>query len=562
MKTKTRRGVRATTAVAVAGSLLGAQALVSAAAAGTTTVVGWTPAAGPSLWSDSNCTSGGAAPSNTPASPPSDALPLTVHGYVSDSGPHSTGSSDTAWTYAPAASSQGGPVVTIPTSTTGMSIDVGGATSGRLMVIYNSTSNNQTTNYVGVWNFATTASWQTVTAGSLTWYRWQPANLLTQAGWQPANTSLLQSQNLPMTLGSFLNGKPGTAQAAFELGCTGTFSIDHLTVTDSNTNVTDYDLQTPTSSTSISQGATRVSYGGSTTIATSTSSTDNGVTTNNPAGTDTLQSSTDGGTIWTTVATGPTNATGPTTFTVKPTRTTLYRVGYSSSTALDPQPSTSGQVSVAVAPTVRLSSSTSSTNVKKSVTFTTRLQPALANVTVTFKQASGTSWASIGTATTNSTGVATLVRSRSTMGAWKVESSIGARPGYLSATSNAVTVKVYQPVSLSIYRSYSTVYVGRSFRIYGTMSPHWSGIPLQLQQYVGGRWIVVASGHTGTRGAYSFTKTARSVGTASFRVVAPASGYRRMGRSAVVKVSIVRAPVYTPPPPPPPPPGGGGSGIG
>lgn len=561
MNIKMRRALRATAAVAVAGSLIGVQALTSAASAGTTTMVAWTPAAGPSLWSDKNCTSGGAAPSNTPATPPSDALPLSgAQSYAVDSGPHSR-ATDTAWTYKPSAGSQGGPVVTIPTSTTGMSIDVQGATSGRLMVTYSSTSNNQTTDYVGVWNFTTTAAWQTVTAGSLTWYRWQPANLLTPAGWQPANVPFLQTQNVPMTLGSFFNGKSGTAQAAFELGCTGQFSVDHLQVTNTNadasTNVTDYNLQTPTSATTISQAATKVTYGASTTIATSTTSTDNSVTTTNPTGTDTLQASVDGGVSWTNAATAPTG----TTFTVKPTRNTGYQVQYNSSTALNPQPSTSGVVSVAVAPLLKVSASTTKVNVGKSVTFTARTTPVLANRTVTFQQASGTSWVALGSATTNSSGVATLTRSRSTKGAWKVRSNLSNVPGYAAVTSGSVTVGVYQPVSISIYRSTTSVYVGRYFRIYGTVTPHSSGIGLQLQQYVGGRWIIVATGHSGTRGAYSFSKLARSAGVATFRVVAPASGYRKYGRSTTVKVTIVRPPVYVPPPPPPSP-GGGGSGIG
>ena len=557
MTTKRRRGLRATAAVALTGGLICAQALVSTAMAGTTTEVTWTPAAGPSLWSDGDCASGTNAPSSNPTSPQTDARTLAgTQTYAADSGPHASGASDTAWSYAPA-SAEVGPTVAIPTSTTDLSVDVAGPTSGRLLVTFTDTKGNT---YAGVQALSATGSgWQTLQSSTLTWYVWSTPFLAPSPSWQPANKSLLTGTNTPQSLTDFFNNKAGTAQASFELGCSGAFSIDHLRVTDASTNVTDYDLQTPASATTITQGAAKVIYGGSTTIGTSTTSTDNGVTTTNPAGTDTLQSSTDGGATWTDAATGTTG----TTFTVKPSRATMYRVEYASATPLNPQPSTSSSVMVTVAPSVRLSVSTSSVNIGKAVTFTTRLQPALPNVTVTFKQASGTSWVLLGTATTNASGVATLVRSRGMTGPWKVQSSIGAVTGYVGAASTVVTVKVYQPVSISIYRSYSTVYVGRTFRIYGALTPHWSGIPVSLQQYLSGRWVTVATGKSGTHGAYSFTRTAHATGTASFRVLTPASGYRRAGRSAVVKVSIVWAPVTAPPPPPPPTGGGGGgSGIG
>ena len=132
--------------------------------------------------------------------------------------------------------------------------------------------------------------------------------------------------------------------------------------------------------------------------------------------------------------------------------------------------------------------------------------------------------------------------------------------GYLSTVSNTVSVGVYQPVAISIARSAGTVPVGHSFRIYGVVTPRSSGIGLQLQQYVGGRWVVIATGRSGTGGAYSFTKVARYLGTATFRLVAPASGYRLSGHSSVTRVTIYKP--YTPPPPPPPTGGGGGGGSG
>ncbi|MGN6722736.1 MAG: hypothetical protein ACTHJM_09000 [Marmoricola sp.] len=564
MNSKMGRAFRATAAVAVVGSLIGLQALTSAANADTT--ITWMPSSGPSLWSDTNCTTDNSAPSSTPSTPPTDAQSRGgTQTYVADGGPHSTGASDVGWSYAPAATAQGGPVVTIPTvaTTTGLSVDVQGATNGRLLVVYNTkNSNDGTVNYVGVWNFTTPSGWNTVTSnassGALTWYIWV-VNPITQAGsWRAANNQLvnLQVQNVPQSLSAFFKGKTGTAQAAFELGCGASFAIDHLKVTDSAAGVTDYNLQTPTSSTTISQGTSKITYGGSTTIKATTTVSNGGTT--NPTDTVTLQSSTDGGSTWSTSATGAPGST----FTVKPTKNTKYRVQYASSTALNPQPSTSGQVSVAVGPVLKISASTTKVNIGKSVTFTARTTPALANRTVTFQQASGSSWVSLGSATTNSSGVATLTKSRSATGAWKVRSNLANVPGYAAVTSSSVSVGVYQPVSVSAYRTWSTVYLGNSLRIYGTVSPHSSGIALQLQQYVGGRWILVASGRTGSRGAYSFTKVARNLGTATFRVRVPASGYRKAATSSTVKVSIVRRPVYNPPPPPPPSGGGGGGGSG
>lgn len=556
MNSTRRRIARATAAVA-AVSLIGLQSILSSAVASTVTTTIWMPSSGPSLWSDANCVSDNSAPTNTPTSPPSDALSIAgTQTYIADTGSHSTGASDVAWSYAPAGGSEAGPTVTIPTSTTGLSIDVHGATTGRLMVVYNTTSNGQALNYVGIWDFTTSAGWQTVTAGSLTWYQWQPATLFDAAHWNPANVPLLQSQNVPESLSTFFQGKTGTAQAAFELGCTGPFALDHLRVTDSSTNVVDYDGQTPTSTTSATQGASRVGYGATTTITSSTSSTDGGVTTANPAGVETLMGSTDGGATWTTVGTAAPGAT----FTVKPTRTTAYQVRYTSSTALNPQPSSSDVLTVAVVPKAVLSASATHVNIGHADTFTLRLTPAIANATVTFQQASGTSWAGIGTAMTNSSGVATLVKARSSIGTWHVRATVAAPPGYLATTSNTMSVGVYQPVAISIARSASSVRVGYAFRIYGVVTPHVYGIPLQLQQYVGGRWVTVATGHSLSRGAYSFTKVAHYTGIATFRVVAPASGYRLRGGSSIVHVTIYVP--YSPPPPPPPSGGGGGGGSG
>ncbi|MGN6162258.1 MAG: hypothetical protein ACTHOG_11235 [Marmoricola sp.] len=562
MKSTKRRRFRMGAAALAAVSLVGLQVVSSGAAhaTGTTTFTTWMPSSAPALWSDGNCTSNGAAPSNTPSTPPTDAQHLSgTQTYVSDTGAHSRGATDVGWNYAPAASTQGGPVVTIPTSTTAMSVDVQGATSGRLMVLYDMTSNNQTVNYVGVWNFTTAAGWNTVTAGDLTWYYWQPGNPLTPGSWQPANVPFLQSQNVPESLSTFFNGKSGTARAAFELGCTGAFAFDHLRVTAAG-NITDYDVQTPTSSTTATQGATSVPYGSSTTITPRTQTSDGGVTIVNPAGLNTLEKSVAGG-AWTVDQT----AAPGTVFTVAPTKATQYRVLYASST-LDPLPSTSNVLSVAVKPGLRLSATASKINVGKADTFHAALQPAAPNVTVTFQQLSGTTWTTLGSAATNTSGVATLVKARATTGVWKVRSVVAARTGYLATTSNTISVGVYQPVSITAYRTWSTVYVGRYLRIYGAVTPHVANIPLQFQQYTGGRWVVVATGRSGTKGSYAFTKLARTVGTATFRVVAPASGYRKLGVSPIVKVSIVRAPVSAPPPPPPPPPsgggGGGGSGIG
>ena len=577
MDTKWRRTFRATAAIAVAGSLLGVQALVSAASAGTTTV--WTPGQGAlantGFWSNT-CPSANAEPANlhsTNLTEDSTGVSSTRSFVV---GPN--GLPDTAWQYAPGANVEAGiSLGNLPLTTTdlGISVDTPNAgASGRLLVAYTDSTGRQ---YVGEQRLTTTSGWQSLTTtgtGTLNWWQYYQNGV---NHWAKPGSLGLNGNPLAASLASFLTddnyAKGGTFSAAYQFGCNGSFAVDHLLITDSGTGVSEYDLQTPTSITTASSAVSRVRYGATTTVTAATQSQDSGAAATKAGDTETLQSSTDGGKTWTTVTTAATTATDPggATFTVKPLRRTQYRVEYSSQTALDPQPSTSGPIAIAVLPGITMSASSTRTNVGKAVTFTTRLTPALANATVTFAQASGTSWANIGTATTNSSGVATLVKSRSTSGAWRVRSTVGAVPGYDAATSNAVSVGVYQPVTISAYRSYSTVYVGRSFRIYGTLTPHWSGIPLQLQQYVGSRWIVVSRGHSGTRGAYSFTKVARSVGVASFRVVAPASGYRRYGKSVTVKVTIVRAPVYTPPPPPPPPTstggggsggGGGGSGIG
>lgn len=571
MTTKTRRRLRATVAAAVTSSLIGLPMLAGTANATTPTEVTWTPSAAPAgtgFWSN-GCPTTGSSGTGIPND--SSNLHKTLlddqKAISASMTPVPENGTDVGWQYTPAGTGEGGPSFTLanPTSTTSIAATVRGPSTGHAMVFYQGASASDY--YMGIAPMTSTSGWAAQTATTFTWYHWSAPNPLfpNQYQWTGMFVPLF-GQPTPKTVADFANtagsnNTPlpagGTWYASVEYGCTGSFAIDHIQVTDA-TGVTDYDLQTPTSTTTATSAAARVAYGSSTTISTSTTSTENGVTTTNPAGTDTLESSTDGGTTWTTAATG---AVG-TTFPVKPTRKTLYRVQYAPTAALNPQPSTSPVVTVAVLPLITISASSSRVNVGRTETFTAKLQPALANATVTFAQASGTSWVSIGTATTNSSGIATLAKSRSTAGSWRVRATVSAQPpGYDAATSSSMTVGVYQPVSISAYRSTSSVYIGYSFRIYGTVSPRSSGIPLQLQQYVGGRWIIVATGRTGTRGAYSLTKVARSAGTATFRVIAPASGYRLRGGSTAVKVTILRVP-YTPPPPPPPSGGGGGGGSG
>lgn len=544
MNIKSRRALRAVVAVAAASSLLGVQALTSSAdATGTTTTIWNDLPSGVGFWSN-QCPTKEPTSQYTAGTLNDDSSSVAAtRTFVA--GPNGL-PGDSAWHYAPAKNTEGGIALNLALSTTSLSIAVNGATTGRLLVSYVDTAGTQ---YLGEQALTTTSGWHTITSNNLNW--WQYYSGLINA-WRKPGGGLNSlnvnptSANLKTFLATYNNG--GKLSASFQLGCTGGFTIDNLSTTDA-TGTQIYNLQHPVSTTTTTTAsASKVGPGGSATIASTVKWSGGTIT----GGTTTLFSRNVGASTWTQ---GATSVAGARNFVVRPARNTQYQVRFNGASNVASSTS-SAPVTVNVGPTLALKSDRATMNVKATATFTATFKPARSGVPVNFQQKVGAGWQSLGTASTNSSGIAVFKRSRAATGVWTVRAVAPTQSGLLATNAPSVSIKVYQPVTIPISTSPHVLYVGGSIRIGGVITPRVGGIPLRLQQRVGGRWITYATVRSGPRGGYTFHRRANSAGTATFRVMTPAVGYRRAGYSAASSVRIINRPVYTPPPST----GGGGSG--
>ena len=115
----------------------------------------------------------------------------------------------------------------------------------------------------------------------------------------------------------------------------------------------------------------------------------------------TLYSQRSGTTTWTATATATTTSTGGFAFSVKPTYSTRFRVGYVGSGI--PGGAYSPTVTVAVAPTVTVTASRTSLTYGGYVTFSTTVRPGHAGRAVSLQRWSGSAWKTVATRTLSST---------------------------------------------------------------------------------------------------------------------------------------------------------------
>jgi subtilisin family serine protease len=147
----------------------------------------------------------------------------------------------------------------------------------------------------------------------------------------------------------------------------------------------------------------------------------------------------------------------------------------------------------------------------------------------------GTSaWTRVATLTTTSTGAVSFTHQPQ----WNAEYALRFRgsQGHLGSQSSAVAVAVRHRVTANL--SASSVRLGSSARLTGTVHPNHAGEPVLLQRNDGGTWRRIATATLSSTSTYSFTITPTSRGTAEYRVVRPADHDHARGRSKVRTLTV------------------------
>ena len=161
---------------------------------------------------------------------------------------------------------------------------------------------------------------------------------------------------------------------------------------------------------------------------------------------------------------------------------------------------------------------------------------AIANkkVNVVARRPGGTTWFSVGTATTNSAGRYKLKASPAKEYEFFVV--FDGASGLLGDSAGPVRVKVAMGVAAAASRS--AVPTGKSFQIGTVVGPTSAGKTVQLQELRSGSWITIASGKLLKDKATFFKLTAGARGTHKYRVIKSGNRQFLPGTSRVISVKV------------------------
>jgi hypothetical protein len=141
-------------------------------------------------------------------------------------------------------------------------------------------------------------------------------------------------------------------------------------------------------------------------------------------------------------------------------------------------------------------------------------------------------WATLSTFTTPLTGqVSTSFKPSSNRGLLADASS-----AYVGTPSAAVLVKVRQKVTAAL--SASSITLGQTVTIKGSVAPNHAGQSVTLQRYYSGAWHAVKTATLTSTSAYSFSYKPGSAGTRTLRVYRPADTGHASGTSPTLTPSI------------------------
>jgi spore germination protein len=168
------------------------------------------------------------------------------------------------------------------------------------------------------------------------------------------------------------------------------------------------------------------------------------------------------------------------------------------------------------------------------LTTTTGAAAAGQKVVLQWHAAGSTTWRTVATGTTSSTGGISLRYASATNGYFRLYAY--SSWSYLASSSASATTQVRWRVSASLYDS--TVSRGTTIRLTGKVAPIRSGTPVQRQRYVNGTWTTLASTTVHSDGTYAFSFVWNTAGTYTYRVVVPGTTLNATGYSATLKVYV------------------------
>jgi len=155
-------------------------------------------------------------------------------------------------------------------------------------------------------------------------------------------------------------------------------------------------------------------------------------------------------------------------------------------------------------------------------------------VVLQWRAAGSTTWRSIATGTTSSTGTVAFGSTPKANGAYRLVAP--SSWSYLSSTSPAVTTLVQWRVSAAFYDA--TVRRGTTVRLHGGVAPIRPGTTVRRQRYVNGSWVTVASTTVHSDGTYAFLFAPSTAGTYVYRVLVPGTALNATGNSPTLKLYV------------------------
>ncbi len=201
-------------------------------------------------------------------------------------------------------------------------------------------------------------------------------------------------------------------------------------------------------------------------------------------------------------------------------------------------------------PSVLTITAPSKVNYGSAMTATTTLDDAStgkaiagASVSLFGRPSASASWTKVGSATTSSTGVASL--------RWRPKSNVQLQWRYAGGSAHAAATSATRSVSVAQVVKVSTtrtkVRHGRVFKVYGYTNPPGKGQHVTLQMKIGTRWRSLTSTvlkrqrlpNGATRVGYQFPRRISRVGSYRFRVVKAATASLAKGVSRTIRVRIV-----------------------
>ncbi|GID31587.1 glycosyl hydrolase family 18 protein [Paractinoplanes brasiliensis] len=151
-----------------------------------------------------------------------------------------------------------------------------------------------------------------------------------------------------------------------------------------------------------------------------------------------------------------------------------------------------------------------------------------------WRKAGSSTWDTVASTTTTSTGAVSMRRTPASNGSFRLY----APPSwsYLSSVSAVVPTLVRWRVSASL--NDATVTRGTTVRLTGKVAPVHAGVTVRRQRLLNGAWSTVATTAVRSDGTYRFSFTWHTKGTYTYRVMVPGTTLNTTGYSGALKLSV------------------------